>query len=250
MPAPSLSPRRYYNLPPLEGTQRRFVVGDIHGCLDTFRHSVEKVMQLRTDDQLILLGDYIDRGPANRATLDYVMQLTAQGYRVFPLLGNHEYNLLDALENYDRRYLRMYLKQMKALDLLDMTGSVPEKYLAFIFELPHYLITEDTLFVHGGFDFTSPDRFVPNQHLLERRHTTYLAEAAGHRRVIHGHQPTPAQEIEQAYAQKAPVLPLDAGCVYAYSRPKKAIANGHGYLAVLELTQWRLTLVPNREFLP
>jgi serine/threonine protein phosphatase 1 len=244
-----LSPKRYYQLPALEGNTRRWVVGDIHGCLLSFRYAIEKVMEVKKTDQLILLGDYIDRGPDSRGVLDYIMGLQEQGYNVHPILGNHEYNLLVELENPGSQSFRDHISLMKAESMLDMTGTVPEKYLAWMFNLPHYVLSEDALFVHAGFDFGSPDRFVPSTKHFELRHFTYHKEAAGGRRVYHGHQPTPSGQIEQAFAQRAPIIPLDAGCVYAFSRPKKAIANGHGYLACLETTRWRLIMVPNQEFL-
>lgn len=245
-----LSPVRFRRLPPLEGKQRRWVVGDIHGCLTTFQHAVEHIMRLEKVDQLVLLGDYIDRGPDNRGVLDYIMHLQNTGFQVFPLLGNHEYNFLEVSQTYERRHLRVYARQMKAEDLLDMTGDLPEKYRAWFFELPHYYTTEEALFVHGGFDFPSPDRFVPGLTMLELRRMQYIAEVAQHRMVFHGHQPHTAAEIEQAFARRGPIIPLDGGCVYAYSKPARAVSNGHGYLACLEMTEWRLTLVPNREFLP
>ena len=36
----------------------RWVIADIHGCPNTLKHLVEKVIQLTTSDQLFLLGDY------------------------------------------------------------------------------------------------------------------------------------------------------------------------------------------------
>lgn len=245
-----LSPKRHYRLPRLEGEENRWVVGDIHGCLRTLKHAVENILLLKKEDQLVLLGDYVSRGPTSSGVLDYIIDLQAEGYQVFPLLGNHEYNLLDAVANYDSQYLRLHLKQMRSLDLLDVTGSLPERYRAFLFDLPHYLVTEEALFVHGGFDFQSSDRFVPSQTMLELRKMTYNAAAADGRLVLHGHQPVAAAEIEAAFAARGPVLPLDAGCVYAHSKPSKAIPQGLGYLACLEMTEWRLVLVPNQEFLP
>ena len=46
------------------------------------------------NDQLFLLGDYIDRGPSSSGVLNLVSELQTKGARV--LLGNHEAIMLNA----------------------------------------------------------------------------------------------------------------------------------------------------------
>jgi len=45
---------------------RLFAIGDIHGCLKPFYELVTEIINLKKDDKLILLGDYIDRGTQSR----------------------------------------------------------------------------------------------------------------------------------------------------------------------------------------
>ena len=45
---------------------RTIAVGDIHGCSDALR-ALLRVLDVERDDCLILLGDYIDRGPDSPA---------------------------------------------------------------------------------------------------------------------------------------------------------------------------------------
>lgn len=47
-----------------------WVIPDIHGCLITFRHMVEKEINLQKNDQLFILGDFIDRGPDIKGVID------------------------------------------------------------------------------------------------------------------------------------------------------------------------------------
>ena len=49
----------------------------------------------QSDDILVLLGDYVDRGPDSRGVIEQVLKLEQQ-CQVVPLLGNHEEALLDA----------------------------------------------------------------------------------------------------------------------------------------------------------
>src|ERR1700737_4825668 len=75
---------------------RTIAIGDIHGCPAALAALVGAIA-LSLEDTLVLLGDYIDRGPDSRGVLDLVIAL-AERCRLVPLLGNHEEMLLAALE--------------------------------------------------------------------------------------------------------------------------------------------------------
>jgi Calcineurin-like phosphoesterase len=76
---------------------RRLAIGDIHGYADVLKRLLDAV-QLRPDDQVITLGDYVDRGPDSRGVLDQLIALKRKGQLV-GLLGNHEQMMLEAREN-------------------------------------------------------------------------------------------------------------------------------------------------------
>src|SRR5438552_3285718 len=71
--------------------------GDIHGCSDALAALID-VIAPGLQDVLILLGDYIDRGPDSRGVLDQLIACAGR-CQVVPLLGDHEEMLLDALRN-------------------------------------------------------------------------------------------------------------------------------------------------------
>jgi hypothetical protein len=48
-----------------------FAIGDIHGCAGAFRLLLGRI-QPGASDTVVLLGDYIDRGPDSCAVLDTV----------------------------------------------------------------------------------------------------------------------------------------------------------------------------------
>lgn len=67
---------------------RLLAIGDIHGCcraLDALLAAIKP----RPEDQIIPLGDYVDRGPASRQVLDRLIHL-AERCAVIPILGNHD----------------------------------------------------------------------------------------------------------------------------------------------------------------
>jgi len=76
----------------------RYVIGDIHGCAGELTRLV-KALPLAPGDQLIFLGDYIDRGPNSREVVNYLISLQRLGPQVelVFLRGNHEDMLLSYL---------------------------------------------------------------------------------------------------------------------------------------------------------
>ena len=70
------------------GGGRVLAIGDIHGCsraLDALLAAVEP----RPDDEIVTLGDYVDRGPDSCGVIECLLKLRRQ-CRLVPLRGNHE----------------------------------------------------------------------------------------------------------------------------------------------------------------
>ena len=70
-----------------------FAMADIHGYADVFQRRIQQIEgYLEKGHQLILLGDYIDRGPASYQSLHltYSLQKKYGKDRVVVLKGNHE----------------------------------------------------------------------------------------------------------------------------------------------------------------
>ena len=73
---------------------RTIIIGDIHGCDQTFHTLLDKV-KLSLEDRLILLGDLFDRGPESWEGFKTVQKLDESlGERFVLLKGNHEDYLL------------------------------------------------------------------------------------------------------------------------------------------------------------
>ena len=53
-----------------------YAIGDVHGCLDALlaleRNIVEDAARLPGRKLIIMLGDYIDRGPSSAQVLDHL----------------------------------------------------------------------------------------------------------------------------------------------------------------------------------
>ena len=82
-----------------------FVIGDVHGhrehldaMLGLLRLEIGRARERSITCQLVLLGDYVDRGPCSIGTLRRVAGiLDAEGIPVHALCGNHDHYLIEFL---------------------------------------------------------------------------------------------------------------------------------------------------------
>lgn len=68
-----------------------WVIGDIHGCWRTLERLLESIDWRGSKDELWLVGDLVNRGPAS---LDVLRWATANDRRLRAVLGNHDLHLL------------------------------------------------------------------------------------------------------------------------------------------------------------
>ena len=77
-------------------TDRAIIISDVHGCSRTLDALLTKIAYAPEEDRIIFVGDYIDRGPHIRETLDHLIRLKEEaGDRAVFLMGNHEQMLLE-----------------------------------------------------------------------------------------------------------------------------------------------------------
>jgi len=118
---------------------RIIAVGDIHGCHAEFSELLERV-ELTRDDQLILLGDLVNRGPDSCKVIDQ-----AKANRAISLLGNHELRLLNFRRTKDTAF-------QKESDAETAAKLRPEDWTYMeAMPLTHYIEDLQVVFVHGGF---------------------------------------------------------------------------------------------------
>lgn len=139
---------------------RVLVIGDIHGHPAVLLRLVELV-QIRSCDVVVLLGDYVDRGPDSYGAIEVVKGLVATGGgNVIALRGNHEQMMLDALAGFDPAwYGKMeVMPTIASYRRANRDGfqlSASRKHVPFLRRLPFYAETPQFIFVHGG---VRPDR--------------------------------------------------------------------------------------------
>ena len=196
----------------------RYAVADIHGCLKTFQYALSSI-NLTKDDELFLVGDYIDRGPDSLGVLQHIWKLEAAGYRLTCLRGNHEQMLID------------YLIGRQKLYEWTPRAALRDQVLNWMSSLPFYHETPGYILAHAGLNFRAPDPLIDRQAMLWIRH--FYGEVRlgwlGERVLVHGHTPASLVDIKRSIAQMGDTgyACIDSGCSHG--------ATGMGYLTVLDL---------------
>lgn len=193
---------------------RIFAIGDIHGCRAEFEHLLHK-LNLQAADEVILLGDLINRGPDSAG----VMRLARALPNCRCLVGNHELRLLNYRRDSDPSLLKYYdWDTIHQLD--DEDWNFMSTFLKTI-ELPEI----ETVAVHGGFAPWLDWRVQALGDVSEIQMVDIKSKTAGKRSdvskgvpwqdlwkgppfVVCGH--TPRKDV---YRKKYSIC-LDTGCVY------------------------------------
>jgi len=229
--------------------QKRYAIGDIHGCIRSFRAMIERKLQPENNDVVYLLGDYIDRGPDSKAVVDYIHELQGNSFNLVPLMGNHEYMLIHAMNSFKFYKLWMINSGFTTLKNFGIhvdafsgpedVNRIPVSYVVFFRELHLYAQTDGYFITHACFDGQTLDPLNDVDSMIWRRYESYNSGFLQGRILIHGHTPSPLQEIrERVENPESLVINLDGGCVYNNDR-------NLGYLVALDLDSRKLFWVKN-----
>lgn len=72
-----------------------WIIGDIHGEIGLLDQLLDNILKFRPE-QIVFVGDYIDRGSHSREVIDRIMNLEVD---TVCLMGNHEMMMLNAMED-------------------------------------------------------------------------------------------------------------------------------------------------------
>lgn len=217
---------------------RLLAIGDIHGCFKPFYELVVGVIDLKKEDKLVLLGDYIDRGPQSREVIDFIIDLSEKGFDVVPLMGNHEAMLLESYADTSLVY-QWYMNSgettLGSLGINDVR-DLQKEYLDFFSSLDYYLQAGNILFVHAGFNDNDADPFADKYHMIWESRLSYKNPVLKGKTIIHGHRPKKLDFVQQQIRERSALIPIDTGCVYG---PEL----GYGYLSALDVNEMKLLSV-------
>lgn len=218
----------------------RYAIGDIHGGAKTFRALLEKI-NLRREDRVYLLGDYVDRGPNSKGVLDIILQLMESGFDVRPIRGNHDDMLLRNINDDHDEFSWNYMKGWGTAALqsfgISSPKDLPERYKQFLQDLPYLLEDGIFIFVHAGLDMSKDDpvtQTAPDFMVWGNGGFISDNDIPG-RKIVSGHKIRSVERIEASLTM--PHIQLDNG---AFSNQQPELGN----LLALNLDTMQLTLQP------
>lgn len=137
--------------------RRTFAVGDIHGCRQLLEELFSRISPDPQQDTVLILGDFINRGPDSRGTIDLLLQLRER-YRNFIILrGNHEQMMLDYLDGRDRDFFlivggreTLVSYGVDPLVEVDPNSWLPTEHRSLLTDLPTLYENEHGIYVHAG----------------------------------------------------------------------------------------------------
>jgi serine/threonine protein phosphatase 1 len=190
-------------------------IGDVHGCADELRELLG-TLPIRKDTTIVMLGDYIDRGPKSNEVVKIVRELQEK-HTVITLMGNHELMLLEFLESDDPLKEARFIYNGGTATLssyADGQGGylIPAEHMQFYTTLrPWYAPEGRFFFVHAGLPEVHIEDLDPTQHLrhaLWARKEFLESEFPWKKIVVHGHSPVHSVEVSTRR------INADTGCVY------------------------------------
>lgn len=245
--------------------KRLIAVGDIHGHLELIADLISQI-EPTTDDQLVFLGDYIDRGPNSRGVIDLLIDFRQKFPHTVFLRGNHEQMFLDALvelgvrndktledisyewafekrkddncgvfeHNGGRKTFESYgleIKRSWAAPYELLSGEIPKDHLEF-------LEGTQLIYVHGKYIFTHAcynERLPDDPYiLLWERHREVIPEG---KILVVGHTPVPPPETEP-WGMENEIM-MDTGAAYGRDLSAMDVMSGQLWQAKPKRPDWR-----------
>lgn len=232
-----------------------YAAGDIHGQLDalngllkhlTYRNNVGggalDGRRLEPDDQVIFLGDYVDRGQNSKAVIDRLIAFKRDEHPNTRFLkGNHEGMMIGGLDaarsiaanpfsrnknQHDLEVLDFWLSNGGMQTISSYSGetslknwkwveSFPQEHLDWIDALESQIDTEHFTFVHAGL-VPPGNAWVPRWYQPDPRQwirADFIDSDAdfGGKCVVFGHTPQRATMLPLVLPNK---IGLDTGCAF------------------------------------
>ena len=223
--------------------RRILMISDLHGHAEGLK-TLLKQAGFGRNDVLVIVGDYVEKGPESLQTIRYVMELCSR-YTVWPVMGNVDLWRLRSLMSDDGEIQRnivqfsLYARQWWPSTLLDemcaecgitldehmdtqkvfpLLRKHFEKELAFLQNLPTILETQRMIFVHGGIPHERLDELMgtPSHPLMKWDH--FMDEGLTFEKYVAvGHWPVTLYGkrcscCSPVIDRKRRILSLDGGC--------------------------------------
>lgn len=192
-----------------------YAIGDLHGQRAVLDLLVQRV-PFQPDDEIVFIGDFIDRGPDSKGVVDRVLEFKLRHPKTVCLRGNHEDMLLDFLHQQGQYQPNVFMMnggwatlESYGLDPRERPMRLPPLHVRFFQDLRYRHEAGGFHFVHAGFRPGVPlDQQSPHD-MLWIRHEFFESDAGFGHPVVFGH--TPMREV---FDRLPRLLGIDTGAAY------------------------------------
>ncbi|MCG6158054.1 metallophosphoesterase [Rubinisphaera margarita] len=149
------------------------VIGDVHGQVDKLGIILDRIQDAPRFDErwIVFVGDFVDRGPETRETIDMILEFVDYHPRTTAVAGNHDFAMCASLglipapeySNWAGRWIDHYDSEATFAsydvpfgDLKALKEALPEAHRDFLANLPWVVEHPDYLVVHAGLDPLTP----------------------------------------------------------------------------------------------
>jgi calcineurin-like phosphoesterase family protein len=171
-----------------------YVIPDVHGRYDLL---CEGLSDISAHSQgragvIVMLGDYVDKGPDSKQVIDRLLSGVADGWNLVALKGNHDAMMAESLR--DPSKMAAWMEKGGDAALASYGGdpaAVPQSHIAWLDRLRLMHVDTHRLYVHAGVD---PDISLARQNeatLLWKRYPKGFSGGFGELHVVHGHDNFP-----------------------------------------------------------
>lgn len=238
--------------------KRTFAIGDIHGDLEALEKALALLPELDAEDTVVLLGDYVDRGPHSAQVIDYVRHDLPKKIpgKLVVLRGNHEdgwlrvasggwpefvipvpNGCLAMLRSYQRREVKEdEIPSREDLATMQLGEFIPTEVIDWMEALPYFYEDEHAIYVHAGLvekdgKWLHPSETENQTQLLWVRTMRFFQGYRG-KRVVCGH--TATENLPPELSSFTPEDPLDMWVGENVCVIDTGCGKG-GFLTILEL---------------
>lgn len=187
-----------------------YAIGDVHGCMAELTalelQIVEDAAPFTGEKWIVMLGDYVDRGPYSADVLDHLTASAPIGFKRICLVGNHETMMLKFLDDpaLDCEWLQFggeatltsygidvmnFRRSPSATRRAILKSYIPSEHIEFMTQMPVLLALPGLNFVHAGLRPGLPLEQQVEQDLLWIREPFLSQSSSLVGRTIHGHTP-------------------------------------------------------------
>lgn len=237
---------------------RTFAIGDIHGDLDALKRVLDRIPALDDKDTLVLMGDYLDRGPQSAQVVEFIRHELPKRVpgKLVALRGNHEDGWLrvasggwpdfvipkvnGCLPTYRSFIGQPWFEGDKPtpdeMKTMALGQFMPDDVVDWMNSLPYWYEDEHAIYVHAGLvkrdgKWLHPSETDNQTLLLWVRTMEFFKDYRG-KRIVCGH--TSTDNLPPELSSYTPEDPLDMWVGENVTVIDTGCGKG-GFLTVLEL---------------